>query len=77
MRLINSVLLPSIDIPNEPQCSFNCSKDILASLDFDNILSSCVDVVRAYRVLRFANIVIDKPNQEKFWLGWFRRAIEV
>jgi len=33
--------------------------------------------VRAYRVLRFANIVIDKPNQEKFWLGWFRRAIEV
>ena len=36
-----------------------------------------VDVVRAYRVLRFANIVIDKPNQEKFWLGWFRRAIEV
>tara|TARA_B100001250_G_scaffold411458_1_gene440162 strand:+ start:1928 stop:2416 length:489 start_codon:yes stop_codon:yes gene_type:complete len=36
-----------------------------------------VDVVRAYRVLRFAKIVIDKPNQEKFWLGWFRRAIEV
>jgi hypothetical protein len=36
-----------------------------------------VDRVRAYRVLRFANIVIDKPRQEKFWLGWFRRAIEV
>ena len=36
-----------------------------------------VDRVRAYRVLRFANIVIDKPNQEKFWLGWFRRATEV
>ena len=36
-----------------------------------------VDRVRAYRVLRFANIVIDKPTQEKFWLGWFRRAIEV
>ena len=36
-----------------------------------------LDRVRAYRVLRFANIVIDKPNQEKFWLGWFRRAIEV
>ena len=35
------------------------------------------DRVRAYRVLRFANIVIDKPNQEKFWLGWFRRALEV
>ena len=36
-----------------------------------------LDRVRAYRVLRFANIVIDKPNQEKFWMGWCRRAIEV
>ena len=36
-----------------------------------------IDRVRAYRVLRFANIVIDKPNQEKFWMGWFRRATEV
>ena len=36
-----------------------------------------VDRVRAYRVLRFANIVIDKPNQERFWLGWYRRATEV
>ena len=35
------------------------------------------DRVRAYRVLRFANIVIDKPKQEKFWMGWFRRALEV
>ena len=36
-----------------------------------------VDRVRAYRVLKFANIVIKKPTQEKFWLGWFRRAIGV
>ena len=36
-----------------------------------------LDRVRAYRVLRFANIVIAKPNQEKFWMGWFRRATEV
>ena len=36
-----------------------------------------LDRVRAYRVLRFANIVIDKPKQEKFWVGWFRRALEV
>tara|TARA_Y100000034_G_scaffold108832_1_gene139505 strand:- start:372 stop:923 length:552 start_codon:yes stop_codon:yes gene_type:complete len=33
--------------------------------------------VRSYRVLKFANIVIKKPSQEKFWFGWFRRAIEV
>ena len=43
----------------------------------NSIQKLSVDVVRAYRVLRFANIVIDKPTQEKFWLGWFRRAIEV
>ena len=46
----------------------------------EDILTSqnlTVDRVRAYRVLRFANIVIDKPNQEKFWVGWFRRATEV
>ena len=42
-----------------------------------SIQNLSIDRVRAYRVLRFANIVIDKPNQEKFWLGWFRRAIEV
>ena len=36
-----------------------------------------VDRVRAYRVLKFANIVIKRPTQEKFWLGWFRRATEV
>jgi len=35
------------------------------------------DRVRSYRVLKFAKIVINKPSQEKFWLGWFRRASEV
>jgi len=35
------------------------------------------DRLRAYRVLKFANIVIRKPSQEKYWYGWFRRAIRV
>ena len=35
------------------------------------------DRLRAYRVLKFARIVIKKPTQEKFWFGWFRRAIRV
>ena len=30
------------------------------------------DRLRAYRVLKFAKIVIKKPTQEKFWFGWFR-----
>ena len=33
--------------------------------------------VRAYRVLRFANLVIKKPEQERFWFGWYKRATGV
>ena len=33
--------------------------------------------VRSYRVLHYANLVISKPEQERFWYGWFRRALEV
>ena len=36
-----------------------------------------IDRVRAYRVLRFANLVIKKPEQERFWVGWYRRATNV
>jgi len=36
-----------------------------------------IDRVRAYRVLKFAKIVINKPEQEKFWFGWYKRAQEV
>ena len=36
-----------------------------------------VDRVRAYRVLRFADIVNRKPEQERFWFGWYKRATEV
>ena len=35
------------------------------------------DRLRAYRVLKFAEIVIKKPAQEKFWYGWYRRATRV
>ena len=35
------------------------------------------DRLRAYRVLKFASIVIKKPTQEKYWFGWFRRAVRV
>ena len=33
--------------------------------------------VRSYRILRFANLVIKKPEQERFWFGWYKRATEV
>ena len=35
------------------------------------------DRLREYRILKFANIVIKKPSQEKYWYGWFRRGLKV
>ena len=35
------------------------------------------DRVKSYRILHYANLVINKPEQEKFWYGWFKRALEV
>ena len=44
-------------------------------------LSACKNLeperLRAYRVLKFASIVIKKPSQEKYWFGWFSRALHV
>ena len=36
-----------------------------------------LDRVRAYRVKFYVDLITDKPEQEKFILGWFRRATEV
>tara|TARA_Y100000593_G_scaffold14077_1_gene26481 strand:+ start:1664 stop:2143 length:480 start_codon:yes stop_codon:yes gene_type:complete len=33
--------------------------------------------LRAYRVMFYAELVIKKPDQMKFWVGWFRRSCEV
>ena len=36
-----------------------------------------LDRVRAYRVKYYADLVTRKPDLEKFYYGWFRRALEV
>ena len=33
--------------------------------------------LRAYRVMFYAELVMKKPNQIKFWVGWFKRSCEV
>ena len=33
--------------------------------------------VRAYRVKYYSDLVTKKPEQEKFYYGWYRRATEV
>lgn len=30
--------------------------------------------LKAYRLLRFARIVIKRPEQEKYWYGWYKRT---
>ena len=36
-----------------------------------------IDRVRAYRVKFYVDLITSRPEQEKFFLGWFRRATEV
>ena len=36
-----------------------------------------IDRVRAYRIKYYADIINIKPEQERFWVGWYRRAIQV
>jgi lysozyme family protein len=36
-----------------------------------------IDRVRAYRVKFYVDLITSKPEQEKFFLGWFRRSTEV
>ena len=33
--------------------------------------------LRSYRVMFYAELVMKKPEQERFWVGWFRRSCEV
>ena len=33
--------------------------------------------VRSYRVLYYAEKVVEKPKKDKYWYGWFRRALRV
>ena len=36
-----------------------------------------LDRVRAYRVKYYADLVTRKPDLERFYFGWFKRALEV
>ena len=36
-----------------------------------------IDRVRAFRVKYYVDLITAKPEQEKFYLGWFRRSLEV
>ena len=35
------------------------------------------DRLRSYRVKYYADLINRKPKLEKYWFGWYRRALEV
>ena len=35
------------------------------------------DRLRSYRVKYYADLINRKPSLEKYWFGWYRRALEV
>ena len=46
-----------------------------------NTINACknvsVELIRAYRMLRFTDIVRKRPQNKKFWFGWYRRCLKV
>ena len=60
----------------------NKGKDIdvdggLGAMTLEAIKNVELTRVRAYRVKYYVDIVNKKPEQEKFYFGWFRRSLEV
>ncbi len=46
-----------------------------------NTIKACATLgperLKAYRVMHYAKLVMNKPTLEKYYYGWFRRAMEV
>ena len=64
------------------RASVNKGKDIdvdggLGAMTLEAIKNVELTRVRAYRVKYYVDIVNKKPEQEKFYFGWFRRSLEV
>ena len=60
----------------------NKGKDIgvdggLGTNTFNAIQDVETERVRAYRVKYYVDLVNKKPEQEKFYYGWFRRSLQV
>ena len=64
------------------RAAVNKGKDIevdggLGPMTLNAISNVEIDRVRAFRVKYYVDLITVKPEQEKFFLGWFRRALEV
>ena len=36
-----------------------------------------LDRIKAYRIKYYADLVSDKPEQERFFFGWVKRVLEI
>ena len=64
------------------RAAVNKGKDIevdggLGPMTLGAIKNVELDRVRAFRVKYYVDLINKRPEQEKFFLGWFRRALEV
>ena len=64
------------------RASVNKGKNIdvdggLGKMTLEAVKNVELERVRAFRVKYYADLVNTKPEQEKFYYGWFKRAIEV
>ena len=50
---------------------------VLGPVTLGKINNVELERVRAFRIKYYADLVTRKPNQEKFYFGWFRRSLEV
>ena len=64
------------------RAAVNKGKDIevdggLGPMTIEALKGVELDRVRAFRVKYYVDLITARPEQEKFYLGWFRRATEV
>ena len=50
---------------------------VLGPVTLGKINNVELERVRAFRIKFYADLVTRKPNQEKFYFGWFKRSLEV
>ena len=49
----------------------------LGPITIKGLQNISIDRVRAYRLKHYTDLINKKPEQERFWIGWYRRAIKV
>ena len=65
-----------VDLPSGGKVYGKDSPLSSGKIDIKYMTAKEEDILTSQNLIK-KGLVIDKPKQEKFWLGWFRRALEV